>query len=97
MPLDPFIYQNIPYLNPQGLNKNIGKTTLQIMAKRPTGESTQGEMTHGRNDSLAKRLRGETTRYPSRSVKSEINVELMYPSKLDNRGTVFYSKKYNKN
>ena len=32
----------------------MGETTHQIGAKRPTGESTQGEMTHGRNDSQAK-------------------------------------------
>ena len=38
----------------------------QIGAKRPTGKSTlnektQGETTHGRNDSRAKQLTGETT------------------------------------
>ena len=29
------------------MNKNIGEMTHQIGAKQPTGESTQGEMTHG--------------------------------------------------
>ena len=46
----------------------MGETTHQIVAKRPTGESTQGEtiqgkMTHERNDLRAKWLTGETTRY----------------------------------
>ena len=36
------------------MDKNMGETTHQIGAKRPTGESTQGVMTHGWNDFRAK-------------------------------------------
>ena len=56
-----------------GANGKVGETTQGRMgkwAKRPGGETTQGERESGRNDSGANRKVGETTRILSKRLTS---------------------------